>query len=235
MIYKLSVIIIICLLFVPQAWAWEFTIAGTLSDDAGMQEASPDVNNYTASSHVIGIVGTNDYMIWMACPALSDTLALPAYAGDVTSAYWRVQIAPATSRLTDDADTIKICAYPCRRIPVETQVTWNVWSTGQYWSIPGALSTAEDIYNAPGDTVVLSNDNTAQFTYHNVYLDVDYINAGVEDFIIKPVYVVSTDYSGFYSFNSGYAAVLYVTGSETAPSAGASVGGVTLGGITVGK
>lgn len=177
-------LIILWMLLTAPAWAWEFTIqdagSANVTDDAYIHAPSPTMNYCGSSTMMIG----SAYGVrkgWVAFWTLSDSLALAAYTGTVDSLKLTLTYSGAAGEFTSP-DSMSIKARACRRVPINCELTWNEYSTGNSWTTAGAGNTTSDVYD-PYETdgvhadscIVAASD--ASGTKLILWLDPDHVAA----------------------------------------------------------
>ena len=196
---KIVLFVLLILLTASQVMAqWDFIINGNdVADcnDTYMRSNMPTTNYGTDATMLFGSQW-NTMTILIGFPHLSDSLALPAYDGDIDSVF----IGLVCTGSIEAGDTLSMKAYTCKMNWIEGEASWNEFASGENWATAGAVGGDDRFNDAPDDTLILHDGSTSALDTVYVRLGGNF-GADYKSVMLEMSYETGTEgiYLGFYS------------------------------------
>ena len=221
----------------PQAADWDFTINNTDTangDDSYGHAGAANTNMGTQTTMLIGS-NYNELAMFLRPKLALDSLAF--YGGVFDSCLVKF----IGTAAMEAGDTVSIKARTCRLPWIESEVTWNSYSTGNAWGTAGAKG-GDDRYDDNPDSTIWNSDRTAAYPTLNsgntgavtpivIKLPVANFGAGKDSsWVVHYSYIKGTEprYLGLYtSDHTSAEGPIYTfyghTGNEPSPVTSCSV------------
>ncbi len=208
-----TLILIFLLSIAAYADEWNFSITPTSStdidyvDDAFIDNSEATTNYGTGQQLYFGS-NYDERWVWVAFWAISDSLELEAYDGsDGDPNYSGVDSAKIVfeiSGVPDENDTLSGYLFAIKRDPVESEITWNIYSTGNSWETAGAQGsndryTSRESDGTHVDSIIVTGDDSQHNTY-NCWINPDHI--AEENWLLELSYEVGAEPNACYFYAS---------------------------------